>query len=133
MLLSIVLLVGITACSSNPEDTLKSEIEKANKNYPQELSKGLEMTSIALEGNKVVFLITVDEQKAGIPLSLLESQKAAFKENAATSLKGNSAVDKLFEIMIDLKDSLVYRMQNKDGKSFDIEYTPEELKQLISK
>lgn len=66
---------------------LKSQIEQANREFPQKLEEGITMNRMFLEGDYVVYQAEVDEDI--IEMDLLEmnkkNMKAAIKENLSTS------------------------------------------------
>lgn len=129
MLVSILLVAAIAGCSA--KDQLQSAVDDYNKQCPQDMGNGMEMTKVAIEDSQLLYIVTIDEQKL-VPVSMLEGQKDTMKKSMESTIKGNPSIKKLAELLIEANYPMTFRYQNKDASSkFDVQFTVDELKTLI--
>lgn len=131
MMLS-VLFVALVSCSAG--DRLQSEVDAFNKQCPQDMGNGMEMTSVSIESNELIYLFTVDAGKLGVPFSMLKSTQSTMKDGVKGTIAGDASIKKLAELLIEANYPMVFRYKDKaGGDSFDVKITPEELKEALGK
>lgn len=105
--------------SSCEDAALAAAVKEANKDCPEELAPGMEMTSISLDGKYVVYDYTISDEMYG----LLKNQTKTMKRGSITALKAQYKTDDNLKEFIDLvkksdKDiKCVYTSDS--GESFD--------------
>ena len=125
----IAMVAGLTSCSK--ESQLKSAVEKANSDCPIYIMDGLQMTSVLDDGSNVVYVVETSEDV--LPIELIEAQSSEMKNAMATTFNQPDTKE-LIDVLVECNKGMAFRfVGEQSGDSYEIVFTPAELKPYATK
>lgn len=103
----IALAMGMSSCESKERKELQEEVSAANAECPMYVDEATTATSIALEGDEVVYTYLVDEDY--LDLDDLRSNISQIKRNIKDLLKSDADSRKMMKLCKAAGCELVFR------------------------
>lgn len=100
----VAILLALVSCS---ESKLQVQVELANKEFPMEIADGLTVDNLTIEGDYVVYNITVDEDVCDI--GSLNRNKQQVKEDIMATLKSDASVSEFLKVCADANKGIAYK------------------------
>lgn len=126
MAVAILMIAGLSACSSKADKIAESFVEQANKELPSDQG-GITAEKARLDGKCIVFEIKFDSN-TGIDMDMFKEQQEQMKTAALQMLKARTSKEENsnFKELAEGGYSIKYIYTN-GTDSFDLVLTPEDL------